>query len=77
MSKPLKLEPFADRRGPYVRAWSKTIGRYVLALDVRGADDFSVCYGLQVKHGLSYSEAATELGACLMHALACEGKLCD
>ncbi len=36
---------------------------------------FTVTYGLQVVRGLTYSEAAAEYGSCLMHALACEGRL--
>lgn len=34
---------------------------------------FIVTYGLQVKSGLDHSEAAREIGCCLMHALACTG----
>ena len=40
-----------------------------------GVDSFTVTYGLQIKKNLRYSAAATELGACIMHALACDGKL--
>lgn len=40
-----------------------------------GFDRFEVKYGLQVKTGLAYGKAATELGACIMHLLACDGKL--
>ena len=29
----------------------------------------------QIKNNLTYAEAAAELGACIMHAAACEGKL--
>jgi hypothetical protein len=36
---------------------------------------FKVTYGLQIKDGLSYEKAALELGACIMHAAACNGKL--
>jgi hypothetical protein len=36
---------------------------------------FKVTYGLQVKAGLTYAQAAKELGECLMHALANEGKI--
>lgn len=36
---------------------------------------FTVEYGAQIKRGLTYSEAAHELGACLMHAMACNGDL--
>lgn len=37
--------------------------------------DFAVIYGLQIKTGLSYAQAAAELGACFLHVLQCEGKL--
>jgi len=37
--------------------------------------DFAVVYGLQMKTGLSCKEAAMELGAALLHAAQCEGKL--
>ncbi len=40
-----------------------------------GKDSFTVEYGKQVKKFLTYSEAAKELGSCLMHALACRGCL--
>lgn len=36
---------------------------------------FTVTYGKQVTRDLTYSEAAAEYGSCLMHALACEGRL--
>lgn len=36
---------------------------------------FRVTYGLQVKAGLGYVDAAKELGECLFHALACDGNL--
>lgn len=40
-----------------------------------GIDNFTVKYGKSVKAGLSYNKAALNLGASIMHALACEGKL--
>ena len=40
-----------------------------------GKDQFSVIYGKQERHGLYYSHAATEYGRCVMHALACDGKI--
>jgi hypothetical protein len=50
-----------------------------LAFPVRllqfGRDDFTVVYGLQIKSGLNYTDAAYEFGCCVMHALACDGKL--
>ena len=36
---------------------------------------FKVTYGLQVSDNLPYLRAATELGSCIMHHLACEGEL--
>jgi hypothetical protein len=38
-------------------------------------DKFTVEYGKQATKGLDYTRAATELGACIMHALACDGHL--
>jgi hypothetical protein len=40
-----------------------------------GIDQFTVRYFKQIKSGLTYSQAAREYGCCLMHWLACEGKL--
>jgi len=34
---------------------------------------FAVTYCLHVKTGMNYTQAATEYGACIMHALACGG----
>ena len=38
-------------------------------------DHFTVTYHLQIKGNLKYEQAATELGACLMHQAACDGLL--
>ena len=38
-------------------------------------DRFTVRYGKQIKTDLNYSDAAHELGACLMHYAACDGRL--
>lgn len=38
---------------------------------------FRVIYGLQKSGDLTYAEACKELGECLMHQLACDGKLDD
>lgn len=46
-----------------------------VTLQQRGKDNFAVRYGKQVKTELNYSRAAAEFGACLMHQLACDGKL--
>lgn len=47
----------------------------LIELQQTGFDRFTVVYGLQVRVGLSYSQAASELGACVMHMQACEGHL--
>ena len=39
------------------------------------ADSFQVIYGKDEKLGLTYDEAAKQLGACLMHSAACLGVL--
>ena len=52
-----------------------TIAGFPIRLIQTGIDRFTVQYGLQVKKGLAYGEAAYELGGCIMHALACEEKL--
>lgn len=36
---------------------------------------FRVVYGLRVKDGLTYAEAAREFGECVFHLQACEGVL--
>jgi len=48
---------------------------YPIRLEQTGKDNFIVTYGLQVKDHLTYGQAAKELGCCIMHALACDGKL--
>lgn len=40
-------------------------------------DSFGVEYGAQLNISLDYGQAAKELGECIMHALACEGKVAD
>lgn len=48
---------------------------FPIRLEQQGVDQFTVVYGLQVKRDLSYAQAATELGECIMHALACDSRL--
>lgn len=48
---------------------------FPITLSQLGKDSFEVTYGKQTKTRLNYSQAAHEYGACIMHALACEGKL--
>jgi hypothetical protein len=48
---------------------------YPVRLLQTGIDRFTVEYGKQIKRGLNYGDAAKELGLCLMHLCACEGRL--
>ena len=48
---------------------------FPIRLEQTGIESFTVTYGRQITKQLDYNQAALELGACLMHALACEGKL--
>jgi len=48
---------------------------FPVKLEQTGLNSFTVTYGLQVRKYLCYTQACTELGACIMHALACDGKL--
>lgn len=55
--------------------FEQTNGSFPVQLWQTGFNEFTVVYGKQVKRGLDYGDAASELGACLMHMLACDGKL--
>lgn len=46
-----------------------------ILLEQRADKSFRVTYGKQVRDRLNYSDAAHELGECVLHALACMGKL--
>lgn len=48
---------------------------YPIQLTQQAKNRFTVQYGLQTKENLTYNQAATELGACIMHAAACVDKL--
>jgi hypothetical protein len=50
-------------------------GKFGVRLVQTGFDRFTVEYGLSVKRNLTYGQAAAEYGACIMHALACDGHL--
>ena len=49
--------------------------RHMIELQQTGLDSFTVVYGLQVRTGLDYGQAAEELGKCLMHHQSCEGTI--
>ncbi len=51
------------------------VQQWPVRLIQNGVDSFTVTYGKQTKSKLNYAQAALEYGACIMHALACEGKL--
>ena len=48
---------------------------FPIVLSQQRHNRFTVIYGKQVKEKLTYSPAALELGACIMHAMSCDGKL--
>lgn len=50
-------------------------GSQMIELRQQGRNRFSVRYGLALYGHLDYGEAAAELGRCIMHAAACDGKL--
>lgn len=50
-------------------------GSHMIELRQQGRNRFSVRYGLQLHAGLTYSEAAADLGSCIMHMQACDGLL--
>lgn len=50
------------------------IAGYKIAL-YQTAKTFTVIYGYHKVEGLGYGQASQELGQCIFHALACEGKL--
>lgn len=51
------------------------IAGYIIKIEQQrsGKELFRVIYGQSVKNGLSYKQACTEIGACILHALCCEG----
>lgn len=53
----------------------KTKIGFDIKLIQKGPDNFTVVYGEQVRSHMDYGEAAKELGLCIMHALAAEGRL--
>lgn len=46
-----------------------------VALSQQGRNRFTVRYFKQVKARLTYEQACVELGACILHALACDSKI--
>lgn len=64
----------------YTRLWAdaaKGIALYQMQVGRVSKDDYCVQYCLEVKPGLTYAQAAQQLGKCILHALACEGSLID
>lgn len=50
---------------------------FPVQLHQQSLNRFTVVYGQQMAKDLPYTEAALELGSCIMHSLSCEGKLDD
>lgn len=55
--------------------YSTTIAGFEIKLEQTARGAFRVTYGMQVRTGLTYTQASKELGKSIMHALACDGKL--
>lgn len=53
------------------------IAGYSIVLRQQTRRFFSVQYGMQENQKLSYAQAAARLGEAIMHASACEGKICQ
>lgn len=51
------------------------IGGFKITMRQNARGQFTVVYGKQKFAGMGYQKAAQELGECIMHAVACEGKL--
>lgn len=59
----------------YVCKTISVAGQCDVELIQTGFNRFTVVYGQQVQEKLNYGEAAKELGECIMHALACAGRI--
>lgn len=70
-----KIEVEAAKKNAKRLCYTYENGAFPIELRQKKADNFTVIYGLQVKQGLSYNQAASELGSCIMHALACDDML--
>ena len=55
--------------------YTVTIAGFPISLYQHTRDCFTVTYGKEAKRRLSYVAAAHELGECIFHALATQGKL--
>lgn len=72
------LAKFTDKpagRLKVCKAFAEPTDLVQITLFQRGRDRFAVQYGMQVDDDLTYGQAATALGAALMHDLAGEGLL--
>lgn len=48
-------------------------GQHVVRLLQTGVGRFAVEYGKHYRNGMTYAQAAKELGECIMHAATCAG----
>ena len=58
-----------------MKAFEIEIAGYKITLMQNSKDEFVVQYGYHQYITKNYAEAAKELGQCILHALACEGKI--
>lgn len=50
-------------------------GAHEVNLFATAENTYTVTYGLEIKRGLDLEETIQRVGSCIMHALACAGKL--
>ena len=56
-------------------AWKLDTLAFPITLHQLDTNQFEVRYGQQVRTGLSYVKACRAIGAAIMHALACDGRI--
>ncbi len=71
-------DSFTPAAGGQKIVWQQDDGVFGIALmqhPKRKHGSFSVQYGRQLDHDLTYAEACAKLGQAIMHAAACDDKL--
>ncbi len=67
----------AETKAGIVFAWGErsnlSAGMPIVTMTQQGPDSFTVRYGMQQRKRLTYGRACEELGAAILHALACDG----
>lgn len=58
-----------------ITCFETKIAGFVIRVQQASNKRFIVKYGEQIRTNLTYAQAASELGECIFHALACKGTL--